>query len=560
MNPSFLLGAFVILHSAFIIPATAQEALPRTALLMGVGDYGGAKYKGQTIQNLPGIITADLPGMESKLKTLRFDVTVVPNPTLSQAKTAVDAFSARIKARPGVSLFYFSGHGGEYEGKNFLIPRGASIASTADLSDEALSAQRVLNGMEESGAQVNLVFLDCCREDLGKNIGGAELQPMKARGSFIGFATRSGDFADPGAEGSPYTRFLLQHLDRPGLSVADMYGYVIRDVKDYTKKMLGEERRPGFYSELEGDPFYFVPVKLTTPQTGAPAMTDDVIERRARELAAKMVPAVPPASVPSLPASSGSILDQGAVGKAIQVKLPGDVLMKFSFCPPGSFMMGSPKSEAYRSDAEDQVQVRISKGFWMAQTEVTQGQWKAMMGKKRGVEADDFPVEFVSWEDAQAFITKLNQSVPLTSGWEYALPTEAQWEYACRAGTETVFSFGDVPNGKLANFNGGYPDGTFTMGPYLGKTCAVANYAPNAWGIHDMHGNVWEWCADWLADKLPGGTDPVGPASGAYRVYRGGSYYHNASSCRAANRSSNVPGIRNDFLGFRVAAVPAEAR
>jgi hypothetical protein len=356
-----------------------QDSLPRTALLMGVGDYGGAKYKGQTIQNLPGIITADLPGMEAKLKSLGFDVTVVPNPTLSQAKTAVDAFSARIKARPGVSLFYFSGHGGEYEGKNFLIPRGASIASTADLSDEALSAQRVLNGMEESGAQVNLVFLDCCREDLGKNIGGAELQPMKARGSFIGFATRSGDFADPGAAGSPYTRFLLQHLDRPGLSVADMYGYVIRDVKDYTKKMLGEERRPGFYSELEGDPFYFVPVKFTPTSSNPPAMAEAEIERRARDLAARMVPQssnTPPP--PPLPAASGSILDQGALGTAIQVKLPGDVLMKFAYCPAGSFVMGSPASEGGRMEYEAQVNVRISQGFWMGQTEVTQAQWKAL--------------------------------------------------------------------------------------------------------------------------------------------------------------------------------------
>jgi formylglycine-generating enzyme len=534
-----------------------QDSLPRTALLMGVGDYGGAKYKGQTIQNLPGIITADLPGMEAKLKSLGFDVTVVPNPTLSQAKTAVDAFSSRIKARPGVSLFYFSGHGGEYEGKNFLIPRGASIASTADLSDEALSAQRVLNGMEESGAQVNLVFLDCCREDLGKNIGGAELQPMKARGSFIGFATRSGDFADPGAAGSPYTRFLLQHLDRPGLSVADMYGYVIRDVKDYTKKMLGEERRPGFYSELEGDPFYFVPVKFTAPQTGTPAMTEAEIERRARELAAKMT--APPATPPSPPATtSGGILDEGAVGKSIQVKLPGDVLMKFSFCPPGSFMMGSPKSEVGRQDDEDQAQVRISKGFWMAQTEVTQAQWKALMGSNpSNFKGDDLPVETVSWEDAQSFISKAAAVTNLPEGWKWALPTEAQWEYACRAGTESAFHFGDVLNGTQANCDGNYPYGTSTKGPYLQKTCAAGSYKPNAWGLHDMHGNVWEWCADWYGEKLTDGTDPSGTSTGAYRVDRGGSWIIDAAYCRAASRNGDGPGIRNYSLGFRPALVPS---
>ena len=196
---------------------SAQSSPPRTALVMGVGDYGGATYKGKAIPNLPSITTADVPGMAKKLKALGFTVTEVSNPTLSEAKSAVDAFSAKIKASPGVSLFYFSGHGGECEGKNFLIPKKASIGSKADLADEALSAQRVLNGMEESGAEVNLVFLDCCREDLGKSVGGAEMAPLKAKGSFIGFATRSGDFADPGEEGNPYTRFLLKHMDKPGI-------------------------------------------------------------------------------------------------------------------------------------------------------------------------------------------------------------------------------------------------------------------------------------------------------------------------------------------------------
>jgi hypothetical protein len=159
----------------------AVQAAPREALLLGVGDYGGASYKGKVIRNLEGITTVDLPQMQVRLEGLGFHVTALANPTRRAAEEAVDAFSARIKARPGVSLFYFSGHGGEYRGRNYLIPRGASIGSTADLEDQALNAQRVLNGMEESGGAVNLVFLDCCREDLGKSVGGAEMAPLKAR-------------------------------------------------------------------------------------------------------------------------------------------------------------------------------------------------------------------------------------------------------------------------------------------------------------------------------------------------------------------------------------------
>jgi formylglycine-generating enzyme len=422
---------------------------------------------------------------------------------------------------------------------------------------------------------VNLVFLDCCRDDLGKSVGGAEMSPLRARGSFIGFATRSGDSDDPEEHGSPYTRFLLQHLDKPGVSVADMYGYVIRDVKDYTKKKLGEERRPGFYSELEGDPFYFVPVKLTTP-----AMTDAEIERRAeekaRELAARMVPSGNgPSPIGNSPSpkddgtSFASPLDQVGIGKGFQTKLPGDVPLLFRYCPPGSFTMGSPASETGRSDDENQVQVRISQGFWMGQTEVTQAQWKALMGTspaQQNASGDvnglgaDHPMYFISWNDAQAFIQKLNNSQPLPAGWQYALPTEAEWEYACRAGTESAFHFGDVLNGKQANMDGNYPYGTTTKGTFLGKTCPVASYPANAWGLHDMHGNVWEWCADWYAEKLVGGTNPPGASSGSRRVYRGGSWNGLGRDCRSAYRVRLAPGNRDSLLGFRLAAVPAGAR
>jgi len=232
--------------------------------------------------------------------------------------------------------------------------------------------------------------------------------------------------------------------------------------------------------------------------------------------------------------------------------------------------MGSPTSEKDRGTDEAQVQVKIGKGYWMALAECTQGQWKAIMnttpahqsakgnsyGEANGL-GSDHPMYFVSWEDAQEFITKLNGSVTLPAGWKVALPTEAQWEYACRAGTETAFSFGSVLNGKQANCAGMVPYGTTVKGPYLEKTCTVASYAANAWGLHDMHGNVWEWCADWYGSKLPGGSDPTGPSSGVFRVHRGGSWSDVAANCRAANRDRNGPGYRRNDLGFRPALVPS---
>jgi formylglycine-generating enzyme required for sulfatase activity len=207
------------------------------------------------------------------------------------------------------------------------------------------------------------------------------------------------------------------------------------------------------------------------------------------------------------------------------------------------------------------VQVGISQGFWLGQTEVTQGQWAAAMGSNPSeFKGDNLPVEKVSWEDVQVFIGKLNQSAPLPGRWKYALPTEAQWEYACRAGTESVFSFGNVLNGMEANCDGNFPYGTTQRGPHLVKTATVGSYQPNKWGLYDMHGNVYEWCVDWYGKKLHGGVDPVGASTGSYRVFRGGSWGDYAQFCRAADRGWSTLELRIIRLGFRVAAVPVGAR
>jgi formylglycine-generating enzyme required for sulfatase activity len=170
--------------------------------------------------------------------------------------------------------------------------------------------------------------------------------------------------------------------------------------------------------------------------------------------------------------------------------------------------------------------------------------------------ADELPVELVSWEDVQAFIAKLNLSAALPAGWKYALPTEAQWEYACRAGTNTAFAFGDSLSGREANFN---VSGDVQYSGF-GKAVIVGSYKPNAWGLNDMHGNLYEWCADGYGDWLTGGTDPVSLSDDHGRVNRGGSWFCDAGKCRSAIRFWNMPGQRIVNIGFRVAAVPAGAR
>jgi sulfatase modifying factor 1 len=504
---------------------------------------GAWDYTDETFPSLPKEgIHGDLLRMKAKLESLSFQVTVVENPTSTQAEKAVDAFGAQLKTRGGASLFYFTGHGAEHEGRNYLVPVGeTNIVEGADLKEKALAANRVLSRMESSGTEVNLVFLDCCRNQLTKNGGDEGMAPMQAKGTLIGFATRSGDLADTTVQGSPYITALVAHLAAPGLSLTDMHTMVTGELV-----RSGSARRPGNYSDLDAI-YQLVPATLDRAEDGD---MQALIERRARELAAKMAPS----PLPSIPSSTDP-----EPGDLTQITLPGGVVMKFCWCPAGSFTMGSPQSEEDRSADEDQVQVRLTQGFWLAQTECTQGQWTALMGSNpSNFKGNDLPVETVSWEDVQSFISKGNQSAALPAGWRLALPTEAQWEYACRAGTESAFSFGAVLNGKQANCDGNYPYGTTTKGTYLQKTCGVASYAANPWGLHDMHGNVWEWCVDALdgTTKLSGGTDPVG-SSGAFRVVRGGSWFSGAASCRAADRNWNVPGFRSDTLGFRPALVPS---
>src|SRR5690349_12641328 len=191
--------------------------------------------------------------------------------------------------------------------------------------------------------------------------------------------------------------------------------------------------------------------------------------------------------------------------------------IKLCWCPPGQFTMGSPPDEPERGPGEDQVEVTLTKGFWMAKYEATQGQWKRVVGKLPGElteelpEGDSYPVGNVNFAEAEAFCQRLteigHQSGELPINWEFQLPTEAQWEYACRAGTTTATAFGDKLSSKQANFKGKPYNGA-EPGPSLGRAAKVGSYPGNAWGLHDMHGNIYEWCRDWYHRKLPGGTDP----------------------------------------------------
>ena len=237
------------------------------------------------------------------------------------------------------------------------------------------------------------------------------------------------------------------------------------------------------------------------------------------------------------------------------------VQVVFRWIEPGTFMMGSPDDEKGRFGVEDQHEVTLTQGFWVAETTVTQALWEAVMKENpSNFKGEDLPVETVSWDDCQAFIKKMNEH---HTELEVRLPWEAEWEYACRAGAETAFNFGSEISLNEVNYRGVWE---LSLGKdkekwgekAIKQTAEVKSYHCNAWGLYEMHGNVWEWCQDHWQGSLgkEAMIDPkheaLEPEEGAGRVVRGGSWLDDGRLTRSAYRDGFSPDDRNNGLGLRL--------
>jgi formylglycine-generating enzyme required for sulfatase activity len=527
-------------------PAAASSSQVRTALVIGNAAYnediGPLKNPGN-----------DATDMAATLRQLGFAVTLVRDASHQRMDEAVEDFSRQL--RPGsVAVFYYAGHGAQVGGRNYLIPLGARITTVAVVPYQAVAAEEVLARMEAAGQgkSLNVIILDACRNApfmRGWRSPLRGLAPMQATGgSLIAYATAPGSVAKDGTgRNGTYTQHLLRFMTEPNLPVTEMFIKVRLAVQQETNGA----QIPWEQSSLLGS-FSFQLVAA-----GLPSGTQVTVETSLSHTLPVTTNPMPPVgtSRPSTETTPGSVLPSPSGGTQVAVgvypeapkTLRNSIGMEFVLIPAGEFQMGS--NDAQASGNEKPVHtVRLTRVFYLGKYEVTQAQWEAVMENNPSHFKGDaaLPVESVSWEDAQEFISRLNTREHGTAF--YRLPTEAEWEYAARAGSTTVYSFGNSASdlGRYAwhGENAGY------------KTHPVGQLQPNAWGLYDMHGNVWEWVQDGSGAYSSGtAVDPAGPASSSYRVHRGGGWINDARYCRSTSRESHASGDRLLHLGLRLLRV-----
>jgi len=431
----------------------------------------------------------------------------------------------------GTALFFFSGHGVNEGGVNYLATYDAI---EGQLKSTGLSINKVKQLLAATGARRRVLFVDACRSEAGKSGPGRGFLD-DGEGDKVLYSTgpEKRSFEDSTLAHGVFTYYLLEGL-RGG--AATEHAVTFDALADFVGDKVagwsfskGRDQRP----HKGGDAFgRFVVAQLSgdwqvpTPVVPRPAPTVRVGKREA-----------------------GARWSDPGIG------------MVFRYIPAGTFWMGSPASEAGREDDEQRHKVRITRGYWMGETEVTQGQWKAVMASNPSSFSgcgEDCPVESVSWFEAVKFANALSNR----AGYEacygisgesvtfkglgcrgYRLPTESEWEYAARSGAETLYAGGDDLDPV------GWYDGNSG-----GRTHRVGQKRANAWGLYDMSGNVWEWVWD-RYEKYPRGmvSDPTGPSSGSYRVKRGGDWYYYSQYCRSAYRGNYGPSSRDSNVGFRLA-------
>jgi formylglycine-generating enzyme required for sulfatase activity len=550
-----LLPAVLALAVTLPLVGQAGKARPgKFAVLVGINQYdhrklGRLKYAENDVKGLGRLLAG--AGYEVLL------LTPAEGAKDAKRKPTKANIEARLKevlrkcGRGDTALVALAGHGLHFEGQDdsFFCP--VEGLPFKDETATLVSLKGIYAEMDKSRAGVRLLLVDACRNDpaAGRGSRGADgdTAPRPPTGVGALFSCSKGQVS-------------WEHAD---LKHGVFFHYVLEGLRGKAKDADGEVTFLSLATYVDKQVSKYVPNRIGDGARQTPSLNVRELSGAAVLLTVKAGDEEPPPRV---------VKKEDDETKLEAAKsFTNSVGMKLVLIPKGKFKMGSPEDEKDRSTDEKQHDVEITRPFCLGIYTVTQKQYKEVMGENpswfsamgagkddvKGLDTDDFPVETVSWHDAKRFCEKLSDlPAEKRRGRTYRLPTEAEWEYACRGGAHSSnpFHFGKSLSSRQANFDGNHPYGGADKGPYLERTCKVGSYDPNKFGLHDMHGNVWQWCADWYAkdyyEKSPK-KDPKGPASGTVRVVRGGSWRGVGWLCRAAFRLHVVPDGR--CIGFRVA-------
>ncbi|MGO9415195.1 MAG: SUMF1/EgtB/PvdO family nonheme iron enzyme [Syntrophobacteraceae bacterium] len=523
----------------------------RTALVIG-----NAAYESGALRNPVN----DARAMAKTLADLSFEVTLKENLNQKQMKQEIQVFGEKLQ-KGGVGLFYYAGHGIQVNGRNYLLPVGAAIEHEKQVEYEAVDMGAVLGEMDYAHARMNIVIIDACRDNpfarSFRSISQGLASIDAPTGTLIAYATAPGSVANDGqGENGVYTGELIKAMVQPGLKIEDVF----KQVRSAVREATGGRQVPWESSSLEGD-FYFLwpppkhPVQpaSTQPQVNPAGSTE-------QRLASG--PTEEPASRGEKPIKTLKTWKEPVTG------------LVFVWAPGGCFLMGSPQNEKDRFADEGPVHEVCVDGFWISQTVVTNAQFRKFQKDHdsrdyagHSLNGDGQPAVYVSWVDANNF----SQWLAGQNGGQYKfrMPTESEYEYACRAGTDTSRYWGDDASRACIYEN----VADYTAQRQLGikpvhecddgyaTTAPVGSFRPNALGLYDMLGNVQQWCADvYGVDSYvrhdrnnPQNTDE---SMGQSRVIRGGGWRGSVGSVRCAVRGSGLPNSMKDDLGFRIVREP----
>lgn len=538
-----------------LLAAPSARAEKRIALVIGNSAY----------EHTPALPNPknDARSLTIVLKRLGFEVLGGTDLKRRKFEQAVVQFSRKLR-HADVGLFFYAGHGLQVSGQNYLVPVDAELKDEADLQFGMVKLNDVLAQMERS-TKTSLIFIDACRDNplarsLARAMGRTRstsirrgLAPVRSGiGTMITFATEPGNVAQDG-EGrhSPFTAALLKHIETPGLDIAPLLRRVRRDVIKATRRA----QVPWNHSSLTDGFFFREGRKSGTARKDNMALRamrkrlaalEQQLKGKSGQKSAKTEPKVAAGIYPKQPEPSRD-------------RLPFEP--ETVFVPAGSFQMGCVSGKDCQGDEKPVHRVTISHGLFMSKYEITFAQFDACVAdgsckhrpSDEGWGRGNHPVINVSWNDAVQYARWLSRK----TGRKWRLPTEAEWEYAARAGSRTKYSWGNEIDCRKANY-GSSPWSEECKSVNPGKTKAVGSFPANRFGIYDMHGNVWEWVSDWKGKyKVGHQTDPQGPKSGSIRVNRGGGWGYDARSLRSVYRHADSPVIRRFSLGFRLLREPS---